>query len=73
MTRDQWWSWAWRCGTIGAMTDEATELPCADKMAFDTPKAARATATVSEHRYGTKLKVYRCRYCNLYHLASEYE
>lgn len=55
------------------MTDEATELPCADKIAFDTKEAARTTATVSEHRYGSKLKVYECRYCGLYHLASEYE
>lgn len=55
------------------MTSEATELPCTDKIAFDTVEAARATATVSEHRYGTKLKVYRCRHCGLYHLASEHE
>jgi len=48
-------------------------LPCADKLAFDTPEAAQATATVSEHRYGGRLKVYRCRYCGLYHLSSTYE
>jgi len=48
-------------------------LPCADKLAFDTPEAAQATATVSEHRYGGKLKVYKCRYCQLYHLSSDYE
>ncbi|HEY4160438.1 MAG TPA: hypothetical protein VGM08_00055 [Candidatus Saccharimonadales bacterium] len=51
------------------MTDEAP-LPCAGKLAFDTVRAARATATVSEHRYGSKLKVYKCRYCGLYHLSS---
>ena len=45
-------------------------LPCADKLAFDTVRAAQATATVSEHRYGSKLKVYHCRYCQLYHLSS---
>ncbi len=45
-------------------------LPCADKLAFDTREAAQATATVSEHRYATKLKVYKCRYCSLYHLSS---
>lgn len=50
------------------MSDEP--LPCAEKLAFATPEAARATATVSEHRYGSKLKVYRCRYCQLYHLSS---
>ena len=48
-------------------------LPCADKLAFETVKAARATATVSEHRYGGKFKVYRCRHCGLYHLSSNYE
>ena len=50
------------------MADEP--LPCADKLAFETVKEAQATATVSEHRYGGKLKVYRCRYCRLYHLSS---
>jgi hypothetical protein len=45
-------------------------LPCADKLAFDTVAAAEATATVSEYRYGGKLKVYTCRYCHLYHLSS---
>jgi len=47
-------------------------LPCIDKIAFDTPEAAGATATVSEHRYGGQLKVYRCRYCHLFHLATSY-
>ncbi|HSX42647.1 MAG TPA: hypothetical protein VLF59_01010 [Candidatus Saccharimonadales bacterium] len=54
------------------MADEAL-LPCVDKMAFDTPAAAEATGTVSAWRYGTKLKVYRCRYCHLYHLSSNYD
>ncbi|HSX30495.1 MAG TPA: hypothetical protein VLE99_01100 [Candidatus Saccharimonadales bacterium] len=52
---------------------EPAPLPCAEKLAFETVKAARATATVSEHRYGGKLKVYKCRHCHLYHLASDYE
>jgi hypothetical protein len=47
-------------------------LPCADKLAFDTPRAARATAVVSAHRYGSKLKVYKCHYCHLYHLSSNF-
>jgi len=47
-------------------------LPCADKIAFETVQAARATATVSEHRYGSRLEVYECRYCHLYHLATRY-
>ncbi len=55
------------------MSDEAEPLPCAGKLAFDTADAARATATVSEHRYGGKFKVYRCRHCQLYHLSSNPE
>lgn len=45
-------------------------LPCADKLAFETREAASATSTVSEWRYGSKLKIYKCQYCHLYHLAS---
>jgi hypothetical protein len=57
------------------MTDMAQEgvLPCAGKISFDTPEAAEATGTVSEWRYGGKLKVYKCRYCQLYHLSSNYD
>lgn len=53
------------------ITDEQP-LPCADKLAFETVKEARTTATVSEHRYGGKLKAYKCRHCHLYHLATAY-
>lgn len=52
---------------------EDIALPCAEKMAFETIAAAEATGTVSEWRYGSKLKVYKCRYCHLYHLSSNYE
>jgi len=52
---------------------EDNGLPCADKLAFETPEAAQATGTVSEWRYGRPLKVYRCRYCQLYHLSSNYD
>ncbi|HSW80007.1 MAG TPA: hypothetical protein VLG47_04485 [Candidatus Saccharimonadales bacterium] len=56
------------------MSDETieTSLPCAEKLAFDTIKEAQATATVSEWRHGGKLKVYKCRHCHLYHLATSY-
>jgi hypothetical protein len=54
------------------MSDEVL-LPCAEKLAFDTPAAARATATISQWRYGSKLKVYKCHYCHLYHLSSNAE
>jgi len=49
---------------------DATALPCADKLAFDTQQEAAASAVVAEYRHGTKLKTYRCRYCDLWHLAS---
>jgi hypothetical protein len=55
------------------MSDEPAPLPCADKLVFDTLEAATATGTVSEWRYGSKLKVYKCKYCHLYHLSSNYE
>ncbi|MEJ0072622.1 MAG: hypothetical protein WDN27_00810 [Candidatus Saccharibacteria bacterium] len=56
---------------MGEITD-MEPLPCADKLAFETPEAAQATGTVSEWRYGSKLKVYKCRYCGLYHLSTSY-
>jgi len=52
---------------------EENPLPCADKLAFDTSKEAQGMATASEWRYGGKLKVYKCRHCRLYHLATEHE
>ena len=55
------------------MTDEPQALPCADKLAFDTPRQARAAANVAQYQHGTKLKVYQCRYCHLWHLSSSYE
>ena len=53
--------------------DEPAELPCKDKLAFDTRKEAETTANVAQYRYGTKLKAYVCRYCNLWHLASRFD
>lgn len=48
-------------------------LPCADKLAFDTKRAAQATATTAGYHHGTKVKPYKCSYCHLWHLASDYE
>lgn len=50
--------------------DEDKELPCADKMAFDTIKEAKAAAAVAEHLHGIKLACYLCQYCSLWHLSS---
>lgn len=49
-----------------------TELPCAEKLAFDTFKAARSAVVVAELQHGTKLRAYKCRYCSLWHLATHY-
>jgi hypothetical protein len=49
---------------------EESVLPCADKLAFDTPKQARAAAAVAEYQHGAQLKIYRCRHCNLWHLST---
>lgn len=50
------------------MNDE--EKTCQHKLAFDTPKQAQTAATVAQYQHGTKLKVYRCLNCNLWHLSS---
>lgn len=45
---------------------------CAEKMAFDTKAEAENAALVAEHQRGVKLKVYRCKDCDLWHLSSMY-
>ncbi|MDB5169744.1 MAG: hypothetical protein JWN82_140 [Candidatus Saccharibacteria bacterium] len=53
------------------MTDAPTDaLPCAEKLAFDTARQAQAAATVALHQHGTKLQIYVCQHCALWHLAS---
>lgn len=46
------------------------EPPCSDKLAFDTKKAAEGAAVYAKYQHGTKLKVYQCKHCSLWHLAS---
>lgn len=48
------------------------DLPCADKLAFDTQKAAEGAVAVADYQHGTKLKAYRCRHCGLWHMATHY-
>ncbi len=55
------------------MDSDSNVLPCADKIAFETKKDAQTAATVALHRYGGGVKPYRCRYCDLWHLASNYQ
>lgn len=52
--------------------EPAEVLPCADKLAFETREAARASAAVAEYQHGARLSVYRCRHCGLWHLASRH-
>ena len=49
---------------------DSDQLPCVDKLAFDTVQQAEASAVVAEHQHGSKLKVYKCRECDLWHLSS---
>jgi hypothetical protein len=51
-------------------TDE--QLPCADKLTFSTKDEAQASATVAHYRYAARLKPYICRYCGLWHMASDH-
>ncbi|HTE22025.1 MAG TPA: hypothetical protein VK674_03210 [Candidatus Limnocylindria bacterium] len=52
---------------------EDPTLPCADKMAFDIKEEAEASAVVAEWQHGGNLKVYQCKHCQLWHLASNYQ
>lgn len=50
--------------------DEPRALSCADKLAFDSQKEALDQARVIEWQRGNKLKAYKCRHCQLWHLSS---
>ena len=52
------------------MSVDPEALPCIDKVTFDSVAIARAAAILAEKNHGIKLKVYRCRHCGLWHLAS---
>lgn len=52
------------------MSDESPVLPCADKLVFESKKAAIGSATAIEHQRGLRLKPYKCQHCSLWHLSS---
>lgn len=54
------------------MTDTEQSPTCEDKLAFDTKKAAEAAVLTVSWQRGTKLKVYQCRRCQLWHMTSSY-
>lgn len=47
------------------------ELPCNEKLSFESTEAAEGAAVYATHRHGIKLKVYKCKFCDLWHLASD--
>jgi len=46
------------------------QLPCVDKISFDTRQQALATAATSEYWYGSRPHAYRCHNCALWHLST---
>ncbi|MBA2279177.1 hypothetical protein H0V99_01925 [Candidatus Saccharibacteria bacterium] len=52
------------------MDEIQTQLPCADKLVFDTINQAQATATTAQYQHGAKVKPYKCQHCKLWHLSS---
>jgi len=45
---------------------------CKEKLAFKTKEEARAAIALTKWRYQTgKLKVYKCKHCNLWHIATD--
>lgn len=53
--------------------EEEQKLPCHEKVVFDTQQEAAAAGLAADWQHGATLKAYRCRYCNLWHLASNYD
>lgn len=51
--------------------DQDVEKPCVEKLAFDSQKQAGTAAVVAQLQHGTKLNTYHCKYCKLWHLATE--
>jgi hypothetical protein len=51
--------------------NDPAELPCKDKLVFDSKTAADTAANVAQFQRGIALKAYRCRHCGLWHLSSQ--
>jgi hypothetical protein len=49
---------------------EPPELPCKEKLAFDTKQQADGAALTVKYQHGTTVHSYLCRHCKLWHLAS---
>ena len=48
------------------------DLACTDKMAFDSKAEAESASSVAEFQRGINLIVYKCKNCQLWHLATDY-
>lgn len=49
------------------------ERSCTEKIAYtheDAIRAQRGVAKRRSHRKGARMRIYKCRFCNLYHLTS---
>ena len=49
------------------------EKACTTKRHFATRAKARAGKTLAEERHGKKLRIYQCRICGGWHLATRKE
>lgn len=52
------------------MEDTDEIVPCIDKLVFDTKELAEGAAIYVKYRHGTAMRVYKCRFCHLWHLSS---
>jgi hypothetical protein len=50
--------------------DDQDQLPCSDKLSFDSKLQADATANIVSYRYGSSVYPYVCNDCGLWHLSS---
>ena len=45
-------------------------MNCQEKLAFETKEQAEGAKVYARHQYDAKLKVYKCKACMRWHLAS---
>lgn len=50
----------------------STKYACNDKAIYKSKAEADAASLLAEHQYGVKLRSYKCKQCNLWHLASNF-
>ncbi len=50
--------------------NDKPELPCKDKLVFDTKSEAQNMTLAVDWQRGSKLKAYKCSHCKLWHLSS---